>query len=133
MAEIKDPENFFYACNGEVLHDLDEMFLFIKSCNEGELAHHFNSERNDFANWTNDILKQKALSKQLEKATTREHLISVLQPKLEKGRHKRRSKKNIFVFTIILITLPNLLPDIIVFSEPLPIILTVLFINKFSL
>lgn len=83
---IKDPKKYFYARNGAILKDLDDLLNFVRNSDGDSLNHHFNSEKNDFASWVKEVLKKSMLSKKLEKSKSREELVSVVESELMKSR-----------------------------------------------
>jgi len=81
--EINNPAEYFYVCEGSVLKNIEDMLNLLKTISEEDLAHHFNSEKNDFLNWTRDILKDKVLTKKFEKAKTRDEMILDTEKRLK--------------------------------------------------
>ncbi|MCF7910303.1 DUF5752 family protein [Candidatus Pacearchaeota archaeon] len=88
---IKDPSSYFYVCDGTILKNLEDLFHLLKRIDNPSLEHHFNSEKNDFSNWTRDVLKEKALANKLDKAKTREEMILAIEKKLNTPSRVRKS------------------------------------------
>ncbi|MCW8965342.1 MAG: DUF5752 family protein [Candidatus Pacearchaeota archaeon] len=93
---IKKEKHFFYACNGDVLKSLEDLLSFLREADDSSVAHHFNEEKNDFANWTRDVLKDKTLAKSLDKSLNRDDMIFAIEKKMEsKLKKKSKTKKEI--------------------------------------
>ena len=65
---VKDvpAENYFYMCNGKVLRNLKELRDELNSMDEGSFRYHVNEQKNDFANWINDIMKDEELANEMK-------------------------------------------------------------------
>ncbi len=79
---IKNSSDYFYVCEGTMLKNKEDMLNLLKVIDDVHLAHHFNSEKNDFFKWTRDILKDKVLARKLENAKTREEMIEAIEKRL---------------------------------------------------
>lgn len=71
MKKLINLEYYFYVNDGAVLKNLNDMLECIRNINTETFSHHVTLEKNDFSNWTRDILKDLVLAKQLLKAKTR--------------------------------------------------------------
>jgi hypothetical protein len=94
MGVINDPSKYFYASNGAVLKSLQELQEFLQEVDYDTFVYHVNSGRNDFANWVNDVLKKKVLSKKLRKAKNRREMISLIYA-IKKKTVSKNQQKNI--------------------------------------
>lgn len=92
MVNVKDPKKYFYAHNGAVLKNLDDLLGFLVNSEEGSVSYHFGNGKNDFAPWVKEILKKAALSKKLIKSGSREDMISAVEGELKKSRKKVNKK-----------------------------------------
>ena len=61
------PEHYmsFWFNNGRIAKNIYELLSSIKSCTKEVFEYHVNPEKNDFARWAHDILKDDVLSKRL--------------------------------------------------------------------
>lgn len=94
---IDNPEHYFYSKSGQVLKDIEDLFKCIKNISNEDFSHHVNSEKNDFANWVNDILLDKNFASALRKASSKDKMIEVVRNKYKtymKSKN-RRTKKNL--------------------------------------
>ena len=96
MEEVNQ-ENYFYACNGDVLKSKMELLDFLKDCDERTFSCHANEEKNDFANWINDVLMDKYLATKFRKAISKEAMISALETRIKNENKGSRNKKNIIM------------------------------------
>ena len=72
----------FYFSNGESAGSLGELLEKMKEVDEGCFLHHVNEERNDFGNWIEFCVGQKALGKQVGKLKDRGKIIEVISKKV---------------------------------------------------
>ncbi|MBN2096298.1 hypothetical protein JW752_02750 [Candidatus Peregrinibacteria bacterium] len=68
----------FWVNNGSVLKDLKELHQALSDMADETFAYHVNQEKNDFARWTEDVLKELDLAKKLMKVKTRKAAIKAL-------------------------------------------------------
>ncbi len=70
----KAPKNReFYAIDGNVFDSVKEFSLGLREMNDNTFWHHVTPDRNDFANWVEEIFKDKELAEQLHKAADKTH------------------------------------------------------------
>lgn len=86
---------YFYASNGDVLRNKDDLLRFLRSVDEQTFHHHANSEKNDFANWTVDILKNKKIGKKLKRLHTPEEMADVIEDSTNRKEKRRTDKKSV--------------------------------------
>jgi hypothetical protein len=66
------PEEYvFWSNDGRILHNLKELADGLNGMSDETYAFHANAEKNDFANWVRDIIKDANLAKDLLKAKNR--------------------------------------------------------------
>jgi len=92
---IEDPSQYFYVNNGAVLRSLNDLLVELKRIEDSAFKHHVNSEKNDFGNWIKDVLKEKALAKNISSSKSLPAMIEVLEKKLKVSSSKpsKRNKK----------------------------------------
>tara|TARA_Y100000310_G_scaffold305506_1_gene345718 strand:- start:681 stop:989 length:309 start_codon:yes stop_codon:yes gene_type:complete len=78
-----DEHSYFYAGNGNVLKNLDDLLKFLNSVNEETFFEHVNSDKNDLANWVRDVLKEKRLSNKLSKTRNRDDMAVFVEERLD--------------------------------------------------
>lgn len=77
-AENISPENYFWFNNGKAVKNMNELVEDLKNIDDNTFCHHVNSEKNDFAEWIKNVLKNEELSAKLKSKTSKEEIISVL-------------------------------------------------------
>ena len=77
------PENVFWLVDGRVLRNLRELDDALGSISKEAFSHHANKERNDFANWVRDVVKDKDLADSLEETKSRAAMIDHVERRLE--------------------------------------------------
>jgi len=89
LRNINDDSKCFWVCDGRAIRSLRELPDVLKSMDAGAFKHHVNKERNDFANWIKDVIKDKTLAKSLKKSKPKmisdvKKRVTALQRKLKK-------------------------------------------------
>ncbi|MFH1521588.1 MAG: hypothetical protein ABIF18_01385 [archaeon] len=96
MAINKD--NYFYASDGIVLKTQNDMLDFLKNVDNQTFENYVNCDKNDFANWTRDILKKKQLAKKLEKTKNKDEMITAIE---EQMKSKSKGSKKTIISKIV--------------------------------
>ncbi|NQV09395.1 hypothetical protein HQ529_06095 [Candidatus Woesearchaeota archaeon] len=74
------PEHYFFVVDGSVIKDLKGLAEALDQMSDDTFYYHVGELRNDFHNWTKDVLKEVELAEKLLDDKTREsHLIQVLK------------------------------------------------------
>jgi hypothetical protein len=69
---VNVPDEFIFWChNGHVLRNMSERAGELKVMSDGTYSFHVTMEKNDFANWVRDIIKDEWLAASLLKARNR--------------------------------------------------------------
>ncbi len=82
-----DHKRTFYLKCGSKFNDLKGLAKHLRTMSHDVFMHHVNKEKNDFANWARNSLKEEGLAKKLEKK------IDILETELEILRHMVDGKK----------------------------------------
>ena len=88
-------ENYFYVHNGSVLKSKEDLLGCLRNIDEESFDHHVNSEKNDFANWVRDILKDEKLSKKLAQSRSVDEMVSSIEETIQLKRGKIKGRKAI--------------------------------------
>jgi hypothetical protein len=84
-------ENCFYVCNGRKLNDLDDLLDELSTIDEDSFRYHVNEEKNDFASWIKEVIKDKVLANQVSKTKDKEKIISLVEKRISSpNRRKKR-------------------------------------------
>ena len=75
------PEGQKFVLNdGRIIKNLKELSDSLEHMGDEVFRHHVNPERNDFSNWTRDVLKEKELAEDLQRIDNQLHAqIAVLK------------------------------------------------------
>lgn len=87
MMEVK-PENYFWLRDGRALKDLHELSDAFEKMHDDIFKHHVNNEKNDFANWIRDIIKDEKLAEKIIKCSDRHTMHQAIKEKLTKKEQK---------------------------------------------
>ncbi len=60
------PEHYFILVTGVPLKNLKELANSLENMNDWVFNHHVNDSRNDFSNWTKDILGEHELAEEIK-------------------------------------------------------------------
>lgn len=79
-----NPENAFWACNGDILRNLYELLNHIKKTDEWTFKYHVNddNQKNDFAKWVRDVFSDNKLADELESVKDKNRYIQILQRRI---------------------------------------------------
>jgi hypothetical protein len=72
-------DRVFYTVDDYKLKNVQELYYYTNNCDDGSFQYHFNAQKNDFANWTSDVLLFPALSAKMRIVKDRQGLITVLK------------------------------------------------------
>ena len=70
LADVPE-ENVFWCHDGCVMHNMKELGDAMNTMADETYAYHANTEKNDFANWVRDVIKDEKLAKDLQKAPSK--------------------------------------------------------------
>lgn len=73
-----DEQSSFWVNNGPILKNLKDLKDALLNMNKETFSYHVNKEKNDFAVWVKDALKNNALAKKLSKTKTIENMIEAI-------------------------------------------------------
>ena len=62
------PEKSFWLCDGRVFKNLKELGAAMEKMTDGTWKYHVTKERNDFANWAENVFGDKKLGLEIRKA-----------------------------------------------------------------
>lgn len=79
-----DEQSSFWVNNGPILRNLKDLKDALLNMNKETFGYHVNKEKNDFAVWIKDALKNNALAKKLSKTKTAESMIETINNVLKK-------------------------------------------------
>lgn len=74
----------FWVNNGPALRNIKDLSDAFKNISEESYSYHVNAEKNDFANWVLNALKDETLAKKLSKAKTLKSAIKAVDDRLKK-------------------------------------------------
>jgi hypothetical protein len=68
----------FWVSNGAILANLNELYEALMNMDDETFAHHVNNDKNDFAKWVDEALKDPELGKKLMKCKTTAAMLKVV-------------------------------------------------------
>ncbi|NQV09340.1 FAD-dependent oxidoreductase [Candidatus Woesearchaeota archaeon] len=77
----------FYTKDGKVLKDISGLIKELKSMSYNSFNHHVNQEKNDFANWIRDIIKEEKLANSISKSHSKKEILEILEIFQKRGCH----------------------------------------------
>jgi hypothetical protein len=77
LADVPE-EYVFWCCDGQILRNLKELGDALNTMTDETYVFHVNPEKNDFANWVRDIIKDEMLAKDLQKETNRVQAVKLV-------------------------------------------------------
>lgn len=66
------PEEYVFWCHdGRILRNMKDLAEALEIMSDETFSHHVNAEKNDFANWVRDIIKDEKLARDLSRSNDR--------------------------------------------------------------
>jgi len=85
LALIQADENSsFWISNGPILKNIKDLADALGNMSEELFAYHVNAEKNDFAVWAENVLKDDVLARNLAKSKTLKAAIKAVSGRLKK-------------------------------------------------
>jgi hypothetical protein len=81
LADVPE-EYVFRCCDGQILRNVKELRDSLNTMKDETYVFHANKEKNDFANWANDIIKDEMLAKDLQKAPNRAQAVKLVASRI---------------------------------------------------
>jgi hypothetical protein len=75
-------ENRFWVNDGNVLKNLQELPGALRNMDAETFMHHVNDEKNDFANWVNDVVGEKTLARDLLALKSKTPMVKAIKARL---------------------------------------------------
>lgn len=75
-------ESVFWAKNGTVLKNMEDLALNIESMSSEHYSHHVNYEKNDFSNWLREVVKDEILAKDIMHARNKESAVKKVRERI---------------------------------------------------
>jgi len=75
---IDKMEEYFYAIDGKIIKSLADLHLALKLMDEKHFYFHVNENKNDFANWIRDVIRDEGLATKVGLHRTREKVLAEL-------------------------------------------------------
>ncbi|MBN2518101.1 MAG: hypothetical protein JXB14_04605 [Candidatus Altiarchaeota archaeon] len=72
LRELREPDTFFYTRDGRVLKSLWELIAYLNECENESFEHHVNLDKNDFADWIRDVIRDEELAEEIDWYLSRE-------------------------------------------------------------
>lgn len=78
-----DDANLFWVNGNGSLRNVKELAESLKTMSDETFAYHVNVEKNDFANWTKEVLQDSKLATDLKRAKNREAAAKKVEARLK--------------------------------------------------
>ncbi len=78
-----NPKHNFGVCDGNILKNINDLLSVLKKMNKNVFQAHVNKEKNDFANWINDIIKDEKLAKDISKTKEKKEVIKKITQRVK--------------------------------------------------
>ncbi|MCG2695406.1 hypothetical protein L6248_00515 [Candidatus Parcubacteria bacterium] len=79
-------EYCFWTNDNRALRNLEDLVQALKEMNDDVFCHHANKEKNDFANWIKDVLKDIELARAVKRLKTRQTMIKKIENRLKEAK-----------------------------------------------
>lgn len=78
LADVQ-PQYNFIVCDGKVVKNIQELHSALQKMSEETYKYHANREKNDFANWISDILKDAGLAQRIRTSSSKQEAAKILE------------------------------------------------------
>lgn len=75
----------FFLHEGPAVKDLKELRDALRIASNNQFTHHVNPEKNDFARWIEDVLRDRELAGKLRRCKTRVSTVRAIETHLQKN------------------------------------------------
>ena len=75
----------FWVFEGPVLSDLNDLRDALRSINDIQYSYHVNQDKNDFAQWVEDVLHESELGRKLRNYRSRKSALKMIEVYLRKN------------------------------------------------
>ena len=82
MSDV-NPEHNFWVSDGSILKNINDLLFALKKMKKNVFQAHVNKEKNDFANWINDIIKDEKLAKEISKIKEKKKLLKKITQRIQ--------------------------------------------------
>ncbi len=69
------PKKYFYAKDGTIIKDYEDLFQELQDMPEHVFRHHVNDEKNDFYHWIKDVFGDRGLARRIKHADEKEEIL----------------------------------------------------------
>ncbi|MBW2988007.1 signal peptidase I [Candidatus Woesearchaeota archaeon] len=83
LADV-DPKDAFYTCDGTYIRNLYELLNKIQAMEEYEFRHHVNEHHDDFSNWIELVVGDRALAESLRGVLDRAKYVELLRKRIKR-------------------------------------------------
>jgi len=87
------PSKYFILHNGTIIKNLFELSKALDHMPQDIFTHHVNPNKNDFANWIRDVIKDKKLAEKVESTIKNKEIQKFISKKIEDDVLKEINKK----------------------------------------
>lgn len=87
-------DKWFYFSSGRKASNILELKEALEGISEAEFRHHVGSERNDFANWVENVFEEKKLARSMREVSEKDGLIIILEDFLKRKKSRKKPKKS---------------------------------------
>ncbi|MFH1073135.1 MAG: hypothetical protein V1743_06940 [Nanoarchaeota archaeon] len=77
------PDWVFWCCNGVLIRNIYELANTIKAMNADVFKYHVNEQKNDFANWVEEVLDDKKLGKKMRTTIDKDLLVAMVKKRIK--------------------------------------------------
>lgn len=78
LRTVAEEQKHFRTRDGQALKNLWDLYVYLKSCDDGAFRHHVDGKKNDFANWVRDVILDDDLAGYLEYCIARPAMVNRL-------------------------------------------------------
>lgn len=81
LSEV-EPRHYFRIKDGSVVKSLADLVIKLELMDDETFSHHVGKDRNDFASWIADIIKDRELADKLKDVKTKKKIIEFIEERI---------------------------------------------------
>lgn len=78
-----EPEKIFWLCDGRTLKNLNELANALENMDDNVWNYHVNTDKNDFANWIENVFECKSLASAIRKVKNQKTAAKKIREKIK--------------------------------------------------
>ncbi|MBW3018970.1 hypothetical protein KY329_02175 [Candidatus Woesearchaeota archaeon] len=89
------PDKVFWVQDGRTIKNLQELERALQNMTQDTFKHHVNADKNDFAAWLEQVMREKTLAKLIKTARTKDNMRRLVEKRIEEVQKPMKKAKKV--------------------------------------